>query len=169
MAGGGSQTEEAVEGTIHAEALRGMHEDGRASLLRESVETELQTDSRGLRNLSAKDFPLANFDGGDRQEGRWLPELYMLMDRIRYPHPMSAAIGPMRVWASGGDQEALMPKDSVHAIEDEEFVWGAYSRVTRGEGMKQQETIGKSISESVLRKADDIKNKGLRGLRRGGG
>lgn len=165
MSGDGTSTEEAVEGAVHAQALKEQFQDTQASLLNTAVETELQTDSRGLKNLAAKDFPLANFDAADRTEGRWLPELYMLMDRIRYPHPMSAAVGPMRVWASGGEEDPLFPKSSENVIEDEEFTWGSYSRVTRGEGMKQQETVGKSIKESVLRRAEEVTNRGLLGRR----
>ena len=143
----------------HAENLTAPQEDPQTSLLRAATETELETGSKALRNLRAKDLPLANLKEADVSEGRWLIELYLLRDAIDYPHAGSSAVGPMRVWASGGSEQAEWPVDADERNENEQYGWGAYTRLTRGEGFKQQETVGKSIRESVLRRADELTEK----------
>jgi len=143
----------------HSENLAQPPEDPQTSLLRTATETELETGSKALRNLRAKDLPLANLKEADVSEGRWLIEIYLLRDAIDYPHAGSSAIGPMRVWASGGSELAEWPVDADERNENEQYGWGAYTRLTRGEGFKQQETVGKSIKESVLRRADEMASK----------
>jgi len=143
----------------HSENLAQPPEDPQTSLLRTATETELETESKALRNLRAKDLPLANLKEADVSEGRWLIEIYLLRDAIDYPHAGSSAIGPMRVWASGGEEDDVMPVGADERNENEQYGWGTYTRITRGEGMKQQETVGKSIRESVLRRADELTDK----------
>jgi len=73
-----------------------------AHLIDNVVESELETDDKGLENLSAKDFPLSNYDDEvDTVEFKWLQEILNMFSKARHPHPDSAMQGLARAWAVG--------------------------------------------------------------------
>lgn len=148
--------EEANKGNIHAAALQqaGQQQESRADLIETAVRSDL-TGPRGLTNMGARDFPLANLDDADIQESRWLFEIYRLFHQMSRPHPDSAAVGPYRVWASHGQEEPLYPLDMEEYNRSEQYTFGSYTRATRGHQMAQQETANKSIQESWMHNPDD--------------
>lgn len=149
--------EENKRGNLHAAQIQGqgVHGQGsRADVMETAVKTDLEG-PRGLNNLNARDFPLANLDSEDVQESRWNFEIYRLFYQMNRPHPGSAAIGPYRVWASHGGEEPIFPLDMNEFNQSEQFTFGSYTRATRGHQMAQQETSAKQITESFLHDIED--------------
>jgi hypothetical protein len=136
---------------LHRENLRGERPNQLAGAyyISEVVDSELEASSDSLDNLSAKDFPLANFDGEgvDTTEFKWLAEIYLLFDRAQYPHPRSGLVGVARQWAFDDTARAEEHLGLDEVIMDETFAMGAYSRAKRGEGMAQQESANKVTEE----------------------
>jgi len=120
-----------------------------AHLIDNVVESELETDDKGLENLSAKDFPLSNYDDEvDTVEFKWLQEILNMFSKARHPHPDSALQGLARAWAVGDSDERLEALGPDDVARDESYLMGTYSRAKRGEGMAQQETSAKQVQES---------------------
>lgn len=120
-----------------------------ARLLEQTVETDLETDDPGLENLSAKDFPLSNYEEEvDTVEFKWQQEIMNLFSKARHPHPGSGLQGLSRAWAAGNSSDRLESLSPEELAQDEGYLLGTFSRAKRGEGMAQQETTAKSINES---------------------
>jgi len=137
-----------------------------ARLLDTVLETELQTEDPGLGNLSAKDFPLSNYEERvDSIEFKLVQEILNIFSKARYPHPRSGLQGLARAWAAGDSGNRLRALDLDEMANDEAFLLGTYSRAKRGEGMAQQESSGKMITESHAIHDDVSSARGGGGLR----
>lgn len=120
-----------------------------ARLIDKVTESDLETGDAGLENLKAKDFTLANYDGEvDTHEFKFLQEIQNVFSKARYPHPKSGLTGLSRAWAAGDSSARLEPMALDEYARDESYLMGTFSRATRGEGMKQQETAAKQVTES---------------------
>ena len=145
--------EHEVEMALHeGNARRARHAPGpgdQARLLDTVLESGLETDDDGLANLNAQDFPLSNYEEGiGTVEFKFLQEIVYIFSKARYPHPRSGMAGLSRAWAAGDAGDRLRPLGLDEFARDEAYLMGTYSRAMRGEGMAQQETTGKMISES---------------------
>lgn len=130
-------------------AREGPSPSERASLIDNVVETELETGDKGLSNLGAKDFTLSNYDEEvDTVEFKWIQEIVNILSKSRHPHPGSGVTGLSRAWAAGDPTNRLEPLSPEELAQDEVYLLGTFSRAKRGEGMAQQETSGKMITES---------------------
>lgn len=142
-----------VRGAIHQRQIQGMQgqqPQDRARLLELAVDTDLDAPSNALRNLRAKDFPLANYDElADSFEVKGVQEILALLDEARHPHPDSVLQGAVREWAFDDEAESLEARRPEEAIVKESFLLGTYSRFTRGEEGFQQETSAKQTRESI--------------------
>lgn len=131
------------------QAQRGPDRADQARLLDKVTESELETSDVGLENLKAKDFPLSNYDEGDDTiEFKWLQEILNIFSKARHPHPRSGLQGLARAWASGDPGDRLEALGLDELARDEAYLLGTYSRAKRGEGMAQQETSAKQVTES---------------------
>ena len=150
------QTQEAL--MAHEEAMQ-LHQAGlsqaeqtpkdRARLLETVIESELDATDGALSNLRAKDFPLSNFDEEvDTVEFKWMQEILDMFVKARYPHPGSGLQGLARAWAAGDTSERRQALGLDELAKDESFKLGTYSRAKRGEGMAQQETSAKQVTET---------------------
>lgn len=111
--------------------------------------SELESTDGALGNLSAKDFTLANYkEEVDSHEFKLVQEIVNIFSKARYPHSRSGLQGLARAWAAGDSGERLRAIGLDEAARDESFLLGTFSRATRGEGMAQQESAGKTITES---------------------
>lgn len=138
--------------TAHERNLAGMREDegDRARLLELTVDSDLESPDEALKNLRAKDFPLANFDQlADTFEFKGFQEILALLNEARYPHRESVLQGAVREWAFDKPGEALEARDPDEVIAEEAYLLGTYSRATRGEDGFQQETAAKQTRESI--------------------
>lgn len=121
----------------------------RARLLETVIETELVATDDALDNLKAKDFPLSNFDEEtDTIEFKWMQEILDIFVKARYPHPRSGLTGLARAWATGDRSDRRHPLGLDEFAQDETYKLGTYSRSKRGEGMAQQETSAKQVTET---------------------
>lgn len=154
---------------LHRENLRGERPNQLAGAyyINTVVESELDASSDSLDNLSAKDFPLANFDEKeiDTTEFKWLQEIFKLFDRAQYPHPRSCLTGVARQWAFDDPARAEEHLGVDEVIRDETFTLGTYSRAKRGEGMAQQESANKVTEErkSEIEGGESSGKGGIRG------
>lgn len=143
----------AKKAKFHERNLAGMganQPDDRARLLEVTVDSDLDAPTEGLRNLSAKDFPLANYDDlADTFEFKGIQEILALLDEVRHPHPDSVLQGAVREWAFDEPGEALQSRSTEEMIVSESYLLGTYSRATRGEDGFQQETSAKQTRESI--------------------
>lgn len=156
-----SQAEQQQERAIEHDELMALHKANarrsqngpshgdQARLLDKVTESELETGDVGLENLRAKDFPLSNYDDGpDTTEFKWMQEILNIFSKARHPHPRSGLQGLARAWACGDPGNRLEALGLDELARDEAFLLGTYSRAKRGEGMAQQETSAKQVTES---------------------
>lgn len=147
------QQERLTRAALHQQNLKTMVQDDhddRARLLEVTVDSELEAPNDALRNLRAKDFPLANYDElADAFEVKGIQEILALLDEVRHPHPESVLQGAVREWAFNKPGEALEARDPEEFIVNESYLLGTYSRATRGQGGFQQETSAKQTKESI--------------------
>lgn len=158
MRGSGNQQErpdydDKVRAAIHQKNIQGLQGEqpgDRARLLEVTVDSELEAPTDALRNLRAKDFPLANYDElADSFEVKGIQEILAVLDEARHPHPESVLQGAVREWAFDDQTESLEARTPKEAIKNESFLLGTYSRATRGEDGFQQETSAKQTRESI--------------------
>lgn len=151
-----SKSQEAL--MAHEEAMQ-LHQAGlrqsdqkpkdRARLLETVIESELDVTDDSLSNLRAKDFPLSNFEEEiDTTEFKWIQEILDMFVKARRPHPGSGLQGLSRAWAAGDAHERTESLDLDQFAKDESFKLGTFSRAKRGEGMAQQETSAKQVTET---------------------
>lgn len=141
--------EEAMQ--LHQAGLQrhGVGPGDRARLLDTVIESDLETTDEALANLRAKDFPLSNFDEEvDTTEFKWVQEILDMFVKARYPHPESGLQGLSRAWATGDTSDRRQAIDLDEFAKDEAYKLGTYSRAKRGEGMAQQETSAKQVTET---------------------
>lgn len=131
--------------------LQGKQPDDRARLLDEAVKSELDSPSKELENLKARDFPLSNYDEGrtDTFEFKGVQEILSLLDEVRYPHEESVLQGAVREYAFDDQSESLQARTPGEAIVNESFLLGTYSRAKRGEGGFERETNAKQTHEAI--------------------
>lgn len=136
--------------------MEGPDHEGRARLLEFVSDSDLRAPDdepespSPLRNLRAKDFPLANFDEmADTFEFKGLQEVLRVINEARYPHPESVLQGAVREWAFDEPGEALEAREPDEMVIEETFLLGTYSRATRGEEGMQQEVSAKQSRESI--------------------
>lgn len=122
----------------------------RARFMETVTESELESSDDALENLSAKDFPLSNFDDEDvdTTEFKWMSEILDLFVKSRYPHPGSGLQGLSRAWAAQDSSERRQSLGLDEFAIDESYKLGAFSRAKRGEDGFQQETASKSVNET---------------------
>lgn len=147
-------------------AQQGMQSAGpsaaqQASLLHEVTQTEaIAGTADQLQNLLTKDLPLANFDEEHITEHRWWLEAVLERYRAMHPPSDSAMTGAARAWAADDPDAWIDPLDETSLMRDEGGIKVAFSRITRGEEMAQQETSAKSINENTVHRDDRTGSKG---------
>lgn len=133
----------------------------RARLLETVIESDLDSTDAALANLRAKDFPLSNFDEEtDTVEFKWMQEILDMFVKARYPHPGSGLQGLSRAWAASDSSDRRESLGLDEFAKDESFKLGTYSRAKRGEGMAQQETSAKQVTETHAVRENGSSNKG---------
>lgn len=143
------------------QARHGPSPADQARLLDKVVDSELETNDTGLSNLSAKDFPLSNYDEGvDSVEFKWVQEILNIFSKSRHPHSRSCLQGLSRAWASGDPGDRLRALELDEYAQDEAYLLGTYSRAKRGEEMAQQETSAKQVTESHAIREDESSSGG---------
>lgn len=159
-----------VEMALHehnARRARGGPDHGEQARLLETVlESDLQTDDQGLGNLNARDFPLSNYEEHiDTTEFKFIQEIINVFSKARFPHPRSCLQGLSRAWATGDPGNRLESLELDEWARDEAYLLGTFSRAMRGEGMAQQETSAKQVTESHAIRQDGSSSGGggLRG------
>lgn len=138
----------------------------RARLIETVLDSDLEASDGALDNLNAKDFPLGNYDDEevDTTEFKWMSEILDLFVKARYPHPGSGLQGLSRAWAAQDTSERRQALGLDEFAQDEAFKMGTYSRAKRGEGMAQQETSAKQVTEThAVRDDSSSSNGGLLG------
>jgi hypothetical protein len=126
-----------------------------ASLLHEVTQTDAEAGTaEQLANLLAKDLPLANFDEEHITEHRWWLEAVLERYQAMHPPSDSAMTGAARAWGADDADAWLEPLGEANLMRDEGGIKVAFSRVTRGEDMAQQETSAKSINENTVHRDD---------------
>lgn len=122
----------------------------RTDFLDDLVEPDIEDANRRdiIANLLAKDYPLANFSGDERIEKKWTLRIMWELFRIVHPNEEFALTEDDQKWAYDDPDAGLAPLTDVELLENFIAFDVADSRVSRGKGMKQQETIIKTISEA---------------------
>lgn len=147
------------------QAQQGPSPADQARLIDKVVDSELETNDPGLSNLRAKDFPLSNYDEEvDTVEFKWLQEILNIFSKARHPHPRSGLQGLSRAWAAGDSSNRLESLSPEEFAQDEAYMLGTYSRAKRGEGMAQQETSAKQVTESHAIREGSTSSSGKGGL-----
>jgi len=130
--------------------MEGEQPGDRARLLELAVDSDLDAPTEALENLTAKDFPLSNYDElADSWEVKGVQEILSVLDEARHPHPESVLQGAVREYAFDDENESLQARSPEEAIVNESFLLGTYSRFTRGEEGFQQETSAKQTREAI--------------------
>jgi len=150
--------------TLHQAGLnqRSASPRDRARLLETVIESDLDASDDALMNLSAKDFPLGNYDDEevDTTEFKWMSEILDMFIKARYPHPGSGLQGLSRAWAAQDPSERRQPLALDEFAKDESYKMGVYSRAKRGEDMAQQETSAKQVTETHAVRDDNGSSSG---------
>ena len=101
-----------------------------------------------LTNLLQSEWVLGNLDDAEVHEARWLART--IADEVFAMHPSEDSIwqGDVREYASGDASQNLKPLNSAEQTKIFQLIQAFTVRVTRSEGMEQQEIFRKSINES---------------------
>jgi hypothetical protein len=91
---------------------------------------------------------LGNLNDAEVHEARWLART--ISDEVFDMHPSEKSIwqGDVREYASGDSSQNLSPLNSAEKTKIFQLIQAFTVRVTRSEGMEQQEIFRKSINES---------------------
>lgn len=143
-------------------AQQGRDPADQARLIDKMIDSELDVPISELDNLSAKDFPLGNYDddGVDTTEFKWMQEIMVLFVRGPHPHPGSGLQGLSRAWATGESNNRKEALSLSEQAEIESYILGTFSRAKRGEDMAQQETSAKQVHESHAIREDSSSSGG---------
>jgi hypothetical protein len=120
-----------------------------ADFVSQIVATGLDTGTATmLNNLLQSDWVLGNLDDAEVHEARWLSRT--IADEVFAMHPSDESVwsGALRAYASGDPNAALSPLNSAEKTVIFQLIQAFTVRVTRSEGMEQQEIFRKSINES---------------------
>jgi len=118
------------------------------------VETGLDPGTANmLTNLLQSDWVLGNLDDAEVHEARWLARTIADEVYAMHPHEDSIWQGDLREYSFGDSSQNLTALNSAEKTKIFQLIQAFTVRVTRSEGMEQQEIFQKSISES--RTVDD--------------
>ena len=125
-------------------------------LIRELTTTDLnQGTVDTLANMLSKDWVLSNLSEAEVHETRWLARVMMDQLEALHPHEDSIWTGEWRRYASGEDRQVLEPLDPAQRLVTFELIQTVISRAARSRDGWQQETMQKSIVQSIRDAANE--------------
>lgn len=106
-----------------------------------------------LRNMLSKDYVLANYTRAEVREVVWLTRVEMLKVTGQHPMPESVFQGEFRQFMFDDADQGLSSLGAQEESLLSQAVQDIFARVSRGEGMAQQDAFSKTISE--VRRVED--------------